>query len=77
MSDVTISATEAPPPRALFQTKTAFAAYALATAGAVSAFFPDAVPWVNANSGLIMMAAATVNIAIRHFTHERVTLFGS
>lgn len=63
--------------RSLFATKTALAQYVLCTAGVVSAFFPNAVPWVNQNSGTIMIVASLLNVAIRHITHERVTLTGS
>lgn len=65
------------PKKSLFKTKTAFSQYVLATAGALTAFKPDAVPWVSANAGLIMLGASLVNIIIRKLTHEQVSLFAS
>lgn len=63
------------PKKSLFKTKTAFAQYALATAGAVTAFWPDAVPWVTTHIGVITIVAAVLNLIIRKLTHEEVALF--
>ena len=66
-----------PPPRSVFKSKTALAQYVLASAGALAAFVPNAVPYVSDHAGAIMMIAAVANIAIRHFTHGKVVLFNA
>lgn len=63
--------------KSLFKTKTAFAQYALATAGAIAAFKPEAVTFINDHAGLVMIVAAGLNLAIRKVTHEKVSLFGA
>lgn len=61
--------------RSLFKTKTALAQYLLMTAGAITAFWPEAVTWVSTHAGSIMIGAGIVNLLIRWITHDRVALF--
>lgn len=63
--------------RNLFTTKTALAQYILASAGILSAFFPNAVPFVTQHAGEIMIIASLLGLAIRKVTHGRVQLWGS
>ena len=65
----------AKPTRWIFESKTGFAGAVVTVAGALGTFFPDAVPWVNQNGGVLLLVTGILNVIIRRVTNGRVTFF--
>lgn len=64
-----------PPPKSIFKSKTAFAQFLVAAAGAVGTFVPEANQFIATHANTILLVSGALGVALRMVTKGRVVLF--
>lgn len=64
-----------PAPKSIFKSKTAFAQFLMAAAGALGTFIPDFGRVLSEHANTILLVAGAVGVVLRMATKGRVVLF--